>query len=142
VSRELTRYTITAKKLGISLDEYLAKGESGRRYCSRCLKWKSRSSFLEYEHTKTYYSGICKVCTKVKSTPKGVDKARWGPSIAAANRIGIPIKEYMAQKDLGFNWCVDHKGWFEPKNVTTAVRCDPCNRKRQEEYRAKKKRMN
>jgi hypothetical protein len=139
VGRALARYRATAKTLNIPLEDYIAQGEAGKRYCSKCHTWKLRRAFKEYENTKTYYSGICKKCNPAKPAPKGVEKAFWGPAIAAANRIGVTITEYLEKRSQGLRWCVDHKGWFETE--LTTIRCNPCNKIRQQAFRLKHKKV-
>ncbi len=141
--RVLIRYKENAERLDIPLDKYLQQGQSGKRYCSRCLKWKRRSSFREYSHTTTYYSGICKACTPGKAAHKSQNSATWGPSIRAAKSIGCTITEYLFKRKEGFRWCTDHKDWFDARDMIVdgkqITKCRPCNATRQADFRRRRK---
>ena len=141
--RVKVRYKESAERLGISYDDYIQQGEKGYRYCSRCLKWKLRRYFLEYEYTKSHYSGICKVCTDGKSTPAKAARVSWGPSLRAADLLGISVEVYLQKRSEGFRWCSDHKGWFDAKDMLEGrnpqiTKCEDCNKARQKEIRARK----
>ena len=111
--RTMARYNNNAKRLGIPITVYLEQGQAGKRYCSKCLKWKRRYTFRGYVHNSTYYSGICKLCTDGKTAPRGVNPAIWGPSLRAAAKIGIKVELYLRKRAEGYRWCSDHKGWFD-----------------------------
>jgi len=143
--RVLIRYKENAERLDIPLQEYLEQGQSGKRYCSKCLKWKLRRFFREFETTKTYYSGICKTCTPGHSVPAKVNPSQWGPALRAAKKIGIDVKEYLEKRQQNFRWCTDHKDWFDATDMLegtnpSITRCKGCNRTRQQELRITRKR--
>jgi len=141
--RVLVRYKENAKKLGLSYEEYLQNGNSGKRYCSRCLRWKQRRYFKEYSYTKTYFSGVCKACSLGISAPSKVNHTSWGPSLRAAKKLGIEIKEYLEKREQGYRWCTDHKDWFDATEMlggkTAIIRCNSCSRMRQQSIRDQKK---
>ena len=142
--RSMARYKENALRLGIPLALYISQGQSGKRYCSRCLKWKRKFTFRGYLRNSTYYSGICKLCTAGKSSPRKVDPAIWGPSLRAAAKIGIPIDTYLKKRSEGHRWCSDHKGWFDARlllegNNPNITRCKDCNRIRQAAFRKSRK---
>lgn len=133
-SRQLNRYKITAERLKIPLELYLSNGASGKRYCSKCLKWKRRSSFLEYISTQTSFAGVCKPCRGVKRKPVKVEGRLWGPAIRAANKLKISVKEYLDKREEGMRWCTTHKEWFNANEILESpryqggsiIRCRPC----------------
>jgi len=142
--RALARYKENAERLGIPLEDYLTKGQSGKRYCSRCLKWKMRSSFKEFHNTTTYYSGICKACAPGKTAHKSQNSVTWGPSLRASAKLGISIEVYLQKRSEGFRWCTDHKDWFDARDMLegsnpSITRCKDCNKTRQADFRARKK---
>jgi len=142
--RALARYKENAERLNIPLEEYIEQGEAGKRYCSVCLKWKQRSSFLEYAYTLSYYSGICKACSPGKSAHKSQNKATWGPSIRAAAKLGISVKLYLEKRAQNLRWCSDHQEWFDATellegNNPSITRCKEANRTRQQEFRELRK---
>ena len=138
--RIMARYKESALRLGIPLAFYLSQGQSGKRYCSRCLKWKRKFTFRGYLRNSTYYSGICKLCTTGKSSPRKVDPAIWGPSLRAAAKIGITVELYLQKRSENYRWCSDHKDWFDATtllegNNPNITRCKDCNRARQAAFR-------
>jgi len=134
--RRLSRYKITASRLNIELAEYLRQGGLGNRYCIGCNKWKKRLQFLEYTSTVASFTGTCKTCRGFKRKPAKVEGKDWGPTVAAARRLGISTKEYLDKRKLGFRWCTTHRDWFDATSRLQSpryqggqiTRCNPCQR--------------
>lgn len=141
--RVTVRYKENAERLGIPFTEYIQKGQSGQRYCSKCLKWKVRRLFPEFEGQSAYYSGICFSCKSGKRAPAKVQSSLWGPALRAAKKLDIDIDVYLAKRAEGFRWCSDHKDWFDAKEILEKgnnpqiTRCKDCNRTRQQDWRRK-----
>ena len=139
--RQLARYTATAERLGIPLEEYLSYGNSGWRYCTSCCVWKRPINFLRYSYQKTHYTGICIRCRGFAPKPKQLPGKYWGPAIIAASRIGCSTSEYLEHKANNEAWCSHHKGWFKVDNkprLSPPTRCKPCNQAYNEKRRSKK----
>ena len=134
--RRKARYEATAKRLGIVFIEYLEKGSQGLRFCSKCLKWKRRSSFLEYITTQHNFTGVCKSCRHKRRKPKGVEGRYWGPAIIASRRLGIKPEEYVKKRAEGLRWCTAHRDWFDANPILNStryqggniIRCRPCQK--------------
>ena len=143
-TRQHFRYEITASKLSIPLEEYLKKGGRGLRFCSKCLVWRKRSSFLEYPHTENFYSGICKKCTPVKSAPFSVEAKLWGPAVRSSLVTGDTPQVYLNKREQGFRWCFAHQGWFDASDMIREggpriSKCRDCNSKMAARARARRK---
>jgi hypothetical protein len=53
---------VAAKRLGISLEDYLAHLEKGEKWCRKCSQWKSRDDFAADRHRSDQHQAVCRKC--------------------------------------------------------------------------------
>jgi len=72
ITKEAARM-VTAKRLGISFQEFCSLTEAGLKHCQKCLEWKSVNEFNSDITRWDHKSPKCQSCTrvKVKKTHKG-----------------------------------------------------------------------
>lgn len=56
----------TAKRLGITLEEYLAHTQSGEKWCYKCVSWKPIGDFVLDRSRRDGHKAKCGTCDRVK----------------------------------------------------------------------------
>jgi ribosomal protein L34E len=89
-----------AKKLNISYEEYLAKLNSGLKWCFKCQSWKSLNEFTKDTTRGDGYESRCFKCRSVQQRP--------GPN----------FRERQDLKKQKLAWCRDCHNWVDISSVS------------------------
>lgn len=98
---------IAAKRLGITLDEYISKRNAGLKWCTKCKTWQSVSDFAKDKTRGDGLKSICNSCEYTRHTP--------GPT----------RRERQEQQMNGLAWCRSCQKWQPIKIVYRGI-CRPC----------------
>lgn len=92
-----------AKKIGITLEEYIANIEIGLKWCTKCKQWKNIKYFVK---DKSRYDGLKSTCTACSYKRKTSGHGR---------------KERQAKKLEGFKWCRGCQKYLPSQEVKSGV---------------------
>lgn len=107
----LSRYSIKANELGLTVVEYLAH-QGKDVYCNECKTWKLKHLFPKLPTPKTL-TGKCSSCrVNTSRRPSNVDVKSWPSWVRAANKLNLPVGEYSRRRLNGERFCVRCKEWF------------------------------
>ena len=82
-----------AKRIGISIEEYLARIAKGFKWCYRCKLWKQKSEFPSDKSRGDNLASTCADCRHVKVRRKHKHKAPSGKvQSQASNAVNYEIK--------------------------------------------------
>lgn len=97
-----------AKKLGLTLAEYMAHLDAGERHCNRCGQWKPIDAFDRDRSRSDSVDRKCKTCRR---RPRKTDN----PTASDRRRMAAQ----------GMKWCSDCREWLPADRVTKNGRCRP-----------------
>jgi 5-methylcytosine-specific restriction endonuclease McrA len=101
---------VAASKLGLTLDEYLSRIESGMKWCTRCKSWKHVSEFRADRSRGDGRASTCSSCSYVRKT--------YGPG----------KRERVSKAADGLSWCRECHDWLSSSEVHAGL----CKRHRRE----------
>lgn len=105
-----------AKRIGVSLDEYISFTQAGFKHCRSCREWRSRCRFCVDASRGDGLSAVCMYCSRRDSTQ--------------------PIrKDRQANRAIGIGWCRRCNEWKTCKSSQRDSICRQCvNVERRERY--------
>lgn len=104
---------VAAKRIGLSLEEYQRRIDSGQKWCHMCGMWKFISEFGVDRNRSDKRHAVCKACRYLRSSP--------GPSKEKR-------REMLGQ---GFRWCRRCESWLPVTQVYAGL----CRKHANEETR-------
>ena len=124
-NRAMAQVRRTAARYNLDLDIHLAKGNAGEVYCPRCKVYKGKENFPPTRYNLAFVR-LCYTCRGTEPEPEGwrgdnpyLAGKKFGPMVAAARKLGIPIIEYLTHVQNNERWCSLHKGWFDASGLLT-----------------------
>lgn len=116
--RTLGNAKTSAKRVGLSLDEWLDRRERGEKRCFRCQEWKPIEEFAKDVSRKTGRTSSCKPCTSnaSKMSIYGISKRKLD------ELLGSPC-EICGRSDRQID--IDH---CHETGVVRGGLCETCNR--------------
>lgn len=94
---------VAAKKIGISLEEYIRLVDSGLKWCFKCKKWKPLEEFNKDSSRSSGYEAACRPCRSVRKT------------------LGPIEHERRKQREKGFAWCRRCSDWLPFSEVKSGL---------------------
>lgn len=129
---------VSAKRIGISFDEYTTNVNSGFKYCWKCQQWKLAEMF---GIDKSRYDGLNSSCQKCRRPKTGLPKlpsqqpfekqARWAVNHAiSAGRMTKPCNLPCFDCGKQAKEYDHHKGYKKENWFTVQAVCSSCHKKR------------